>query len=119
MTFVPKPKQGKALWTLAFPDQISIRVKKPRKNYSVSAKRREENKIYKVLRLEQLTEKPFCERCGAPAECVHHWAGRGRNFLVKALFRSSCLLCNTFAKEHPAAARAEKWIAPQGEYATG
>ena len=84
----------------------------------MSAKRREESKEYKTLRLEFLKQKPLCERCGKLAQCVHHWAGRRSNYLKVETWKASCLACNDYAKQCPKEARAENWIAGVGQYLT-
>lgn len=131
-----------ALWTKTFPDQhkklmnpgsahrarrLAIakatrrREAKPCKR--ISKKRSRENPIYLRESRARLLEFPWCERCLAkgakvPATCTHHWAGREWNFLKKEFWKSSCHPCNMFAKNEPAAAREEGWIAPVGTYAT-
>jgi hypothetical protein len=118
---IARPKQKKALWTQAFPKQATPPKVKKRKNYSQSKKRRHESKIYAQMRLEFLEQNKVCQRigCGRPATCVHHWAGRGKNYLVREFFRASCFSCNQFAKDCPAFARDEDWLAPKNIYCTG
>jgi hypothetical protein len=81
-----------------------------------SDKRKSERKIYNELRIPFLQANPFCQRCNAPSQCVHHWAGRRSNYLKQETWRASCISCNDFAKNSPAEARAENWIAPIGIY---
>jgi hypothetical protein len=83
----------------------------------MSAKRRAELPQLARLVKRKLRKTPKCERCGAKATCVHHWAGRRWNLLVYEHLRSSCRKCNLFAKEQPALAIAEGWRAPIGIYA--
>ena len=117
MKYVKKTKP--APWTLAFPDQVEIKEPKKRKNYSMSKKRKAESKIYNQMRIPFLTEHPFCMRCGDPAQCVHHWSGRGKNYLKIETWRAACIKCNNFAKTHPSESRRDLWIAPLGEYCFG
>jgi hypothetical protein len=116
MKFERKTKP--ALWRTAFPEQYRPPQPKKKRHHGMSAKRREESKEYKTLRLEFLKQKPLCERCGKLAQCVHHWAGRRSNYLKVETWKASCLACNDYAKQCPKEARAENWIAGVGQYLT-
>jgi hypothetical protein len=83
-----------------------------------SKRRKRERPIYNRLAKQFVIDHPKCMRCGKRASCVHHWAGRRSNYLKVETWRSSCHDCNMFAKNHPADARSEGWIAPIGEYLT-
>lgn len=77
-------------------------LKEPKKQKPIpkrSAKRIEEDKEYKVLRIEQLTEHPECQIkimgiCLGKADQVHHSGKRGKNYLKKELFKSACGPCH-------------------------
>jgi hypothetical protein len=111
-------KTKPALWALAFPGQVRANPEKKRRHHGMSAKRRKESDEYRKLRIEFLRLNPTCMRCGKPAQCIHHWAGRRSNYLRVETFRASCIACNDFAKNDPKAAREEGWIAPVGVYLT-
>ncbi len=66
-----------------------------------SDKRIEEDKVYKVLRQEQLTEHPECQIkimdiCEKVATEVHHTGSRGQNYLKKETFVSGCGPCHRY-----------------------
>ena len=86
---------------------------------SMSKKRQRDYRQYAKLRREFLALRPYCQRqgCGKRATEIHHWAGRGKNYLNQNTWRASCHDCNMFAKDCPAFARDEGWIAPAGQYA--
>lgn len=111
-------KTKPAIWITAFPGQRTIVIAKPKRRLGMSIKRQAEGKVYKQERAQFLLIRPHCERCSMPSVCVHHWAGRRSNFLRQETWRASCVPCNDFAKQHPAEARAEDWIAPVGVYLT-
>jgi hypothetical protein len=107
-----------APWLAAFPEQRCIPPVKHQRRSWISSRRLDEQKIYSVRHPLFLRENPDCQRCGRPAQCIHHWAGRRSNFLREETWRASCYGCNDFAKQHPQQARDEKWIAPVGIYKT-
>lgn len=131
-----------ALWTKTFSDQAK-KLRLPSQDHRatrlaaakaqrrreakpcrrVSKKRAREQAIYDRLRPVFLKDNPWCERCLAsgikvPSTDLHHWAGRGRNFIVEKYFRAACNPCNLYAREHPLEAIEEGWRAPVGIYAT-
>lgn len=114
----------KALWlslpnAALFPEPGGKLLPPRRKRVSaMSNRRKQEYRIYTDRRVIFLESHPRCQRCGTWSECIHHWAGRRSNLLKEETWRASCLPCNKFAKDCPAQARKENWIAPVGVYLT-
>lgn len=77
-----------------------------------AARRRRWEKSYKAGREAALQRSGgLCERCGAPAQHVHH--KRGRLSLEANLpehLMPICLLCHDYIHKHPAEARAEGYM---------
>lgn len=112
----------KSLWYECFPTQRLTKPKLRKPLSKMSPRRKKDNveyrkvkKVWKVTLIE--SGLWFCRRCGGvPSDHPHHWAGRRSNLCKVEYFRASCDACNIFAKNHPAEARREGWIAPVGVY---
>lgn len=77
----------------------------------VSKKRAAQNREYSKLRLEFLTLKPKCERCGNKSTQVHHKAGRIGNLLTNIdFFMAVCFRCHQYIELNPNEAREKGWI---------
>lgn len=77
----------------------------------VSKKRAEQNKEYTKTRLQFISENELCERCGKPADEIHHKAGRNGERLndVKG-FMSVCRGCHQWIHAHPKESREAGWL---------
>lgn len=66
-------------------------------------------RLYAKMRVDFLTENPWCIRCGGNASEVHHKAGRGAFLLSVETWASACHDCHVYITEHPAEAYERGW----------
>ncbi len=95
---------NKALWTQAFPDQVS-KPRKPWKSIAkVSAHQAQVNKEYSKERKEHLKRYPLCRICGAEATQVHHIKPRSVAHTLtidQNNFQSTCFACHNWIHNNP------------------
>ena len=77
----------------------------------ISEKRMKEGKEYSKKRSQFLTELPMCEVClRANSTDVHHIAGRGKNYLNKETWLSTCRSCHDKIHREPIWAREKGYL---------
>jgi len=77
----------------------------------VSEKRKEQEKIYKVVRKVHLDSNPNCAVCGEQATEIHHKNGRnGERLNDIKHFLSVCRGCHTYIHEHPKESREKGFL---------
>jgi hypothetical protein len=74
-----------------------------------SPKRAVLDQLYARLRLEFLTEHPFCKAhlngCTVKSTDIHHKKGRGKHYLEKQTWLSVCRNCHDWIEKHPIEAK--------------
>lgn len=74
-----------------------------------SPKRDVLDKLYSKLRVEFLSNNPFCKAhlagCTANSTDVHHKAGRGKNYLDRQTWVAVCRSCHDWIEKHPMQAK--------------
>ena len=95
----------KALWTTAFPDQVSIKRKLQRYRYRVKAV------MFKKA-------NPVCQVCWiARSTEVHHTAGRlSDRLLDDTKWITTCAACHRWIHDNPMLARKKGWLAKHGDW---
>lgn len=80
------------------------KVKKQYELQSVSKKRQEQLKLYRIERDQYFREHPVCEfpGCNSREVTLHHAAGRLGKFLTdNRYFKSLCMPHHRFVEDHP------------------
>lgn len=67
----------------------------------VSARRKEEGKVYRKLRLDFLIANPLCCICSDRSVDVHHSKRRGKFFLAVEFFKPLCRQCHQKCHDNP------------------
>lgn len=77
----------------------------------ISDKRRNELKLYNILRKAYLIEHPICEACNcSKAMWIHHKKGRGIYLCVVEFFMAVCGQCHRWIEDNREDAREKKWL---------
>ena len=66
-----------------------------------SKKRKKQIRIYNSLRVEYLTNNPYCEKCGQHAGAIHHKKGRMGEMLIDTQYwMSACMDCHSWIENN-------------------
>lgn len=79
----------------------------------VSKKREKENRIYRTLRKQYLSEHPECEmpECRRAATDIHHKNKRGKNLNKVDTWMALCRPCHTLIENNKSWARENNYLA--------
>ena len=121
--FVIKPKQKKAIWLTAFPEQIEIREKKvklkklqkPIKPRTSKRANQEAKCNRRVFQWKQ--ENKFCRNCGQPTqECHHRFGRKGLLLMLEKEWIPVCSNCHLEIHKEPDWARSMGLLRQKGHY---
>lgn len=77
----------------------------------ISKKRARQLEEYSKVRLQFVSDHELCERCGKPADEVHHKGGRsGERINDVKDFMSICRPCHIFVHNNPKISREKGWL---------